>query len=90
MREIDWGATRLTGEDSRPLTCRCTVLARTCPPPVSAESYGVRLTLEETGEAAEVQGLTLLPGKIETLADTLLRCGVTPCALADVVSDWLL
>ena len=80
MREIDWGATRLTGEDSRPLTCRCTVLARTCPPPVSAESYGVRLTLD----------LTLLPGKIETLADTLLRCGVTPCTLADVVSDWLL
>ena len=89
MREIDWGATRLTGEDRRPLTCRCTVLVRDCPA-VSTESYGVRLTLEETGEAAEVQDLTLRPGKIETLADTLLSCGVTPCALADVVSDWLL
>ena len=53
MREIDWGATRLTGENSIPLTCRCTVLVRDCPA-VSTESYGVRLTLEETGAAATI------------------------------------
>ena len=59
---------------------------------IPGEEYTVSGTLmdKETGEAAEVQDLTLLPGKIETLADPLPRCGVTPCTLADVVSDWLL
>lgn len=90
MREIDWGTARLTGCGGRPLSCRCSILVRTCPPPVNGESYGVKLTLEETGETAAIHDLTLLPARIEALADALVRCGVTPCALADVVEDWLL
>lgn len=89
MREIEWGTAVLTVPDGRRLTCRCAVLARTCPPPVNGESYGVRLTLEETGEEAVIHDLTLLPDRIGALADSLVRCGVTPCALADVVADWL-
>lgn len=89
MREIHWGTARLTGEGGRPLTCRCSILAELCPPPVNGESYGIRLTLAETGETAEVRGLTLLPARIQALAETLVRCGVTPCTLGDVVEDWL-
>ena len=89
MREIEWGIARLTAQDGRPLSCRYHVLARPCPLPVGGESYGVKITLEETGETARIPDLTVLPGRIEELADALIRCGVTPCALADVVADWL-
>ncbi len=89
MREIPWGTARLICPDGRPLTCRCTVLVRLVPPPVNGESYGVKLTLEETGEEASAPDLTLMPARIEVLAEALIRCGVTPCALADVVADWL-
>ena len=89
MREVYWGSSALTASDGRQMTCQCRVLVRTCPPPVSCESYGVRLTLEETGETAALADLTVLPDRIAALADTLVRCGVTPCALADVVADWL-
>ena len=89
MREIYWGSAGLTAPAGRRLSCQYRVLVRTCPPPVSCESYGVKVILEETGETAVMEDLTVLPDRIAALADTLVRCGVTPCALADVVADWL-
>ena len=89
MREAYWGSARLIAEDGRPISCRYYILVRTCPPPVNGESYGVRITREETGETAVVPDLTMLPSRIHALADQLIRCGVTPCALGDVVDDWL-
>ena len=89
MREVYWGTARLTAQDGRPISCQYRVLVRSCPPPVHCESYGVKVTLAETGEEAALTDLTVLPDRIAALADTLVRCGVTPCALADVVDDWL-
>ncbi len=90
MREVDWGRTQAIAWNGRTFTCRYAVLVRDCPPPVNGESYGIRITLEETGETAQVRDLTLCPERIRTLADRLVRGGVTPCTLADVVEDWLL
>ena len=89
MREVDWGTARLTAQDGRQISCRYWVLVRSCQPPVLCESYGVKVTVAETGEEAAAEDLTVLPDRIASLADMLIRCGVTPCALADVVADWL-
>ena len=89
MRTIPWGVSEQTAENGQPLTCRCHILVRDVPPPMNGESYGIRLTLEETGEMMEFMDLTVSGKRILDLADALVRCGVTPCSLRDVVSDWL-
>ena len=89
MRMIHWGVSEQTAEDGRPLTCHCHILVRDVPPPMNGESYGIRLTIAETGEMMEFMDLTVSGKRILDLAETLVRCGVTPCALRDVVSDWL-
>ncbi len=89
MREVYWGTARLTAQDGRQISCQYRVLVRSCRPPVLCESYGVKVTVVETGEEAAAKDLTVLPDRIAALADMLVRCGVTPCALDDVVADWL-
>ncbi|MBQ9347033.1 MAG: hypothetical protein IJT94_06780 [Oscillibacter sp.] len=89
MREVFWGTSQLSALDGCRLSCEYRVLVRTCPPPVQCESYGVKVILTETGEEASAMDLTVLPDRIAALADMLVRCGVTPCALNDVVTDWL-
>ncbi len=89
MRTITWGVSEQTAENGQPLTCHCHILVRDVPTPLNGESYGIRLTLEETGEMMEFMDLTVSGKRILDLADALVRCGVTPCGLRDVVSDWL-
>lgn len=89
MRELFFGTAELTGAQGRPISCRTSILVRTTPPPVCCESYGVRVQIDETGEREEVLDLTVRPERIEELAALLVRGGVTPCALRDVVADWL-
>ena len=89
MRKIIWGVSQQNAEDGRPVTCQCCILVRDVPPPMNGESYGLRLTLEETGEVVELRDLTVSGKRIINLADALVRCGVTPCTLRDVVNDWL-
>lgn len=53
------------------------------------ESYGVKIVNEETGEQAFVEDVTSSPQRIDELLDLLVRNGVTPTGLEDVVADWL-
>ena len=89
MRAIPWGVSEQMSATGQPLTCHCHILVRDVPPPMNGESYGIRLTIAETEEMMEFMDLTVSGKRILDLADALVRCGVTPCSLRDVVSDWL-
>ena len=89
MRELLIGERRLASADGRSLTCTYHLLIRTLDEPVSCESYGIAVRIAETGEEEKVFDITVSPARIEALAQLLLRGGVTPCTLTDVVEDWL-
>ena len=54
----------------------------------SCEGYGIRIE-ERDGCRAAVHGITTSIARIDELSELILRNGVTPVTLADVVSDWL-
>ena len=56
--------------------------------PYACESYGVRIS-EQGGEQASVPNITCSASRIDELSGLLVRNGVTPAALRDVVLDWL-
>ena len=54
----------------------------------ACESYGVKVA-EQGGEQACVENITCSASRIDELSGLLVRGGVTPATLRDVVSDWL-
>lgn len=50
MRELFYDMVDLSNQIGRPATCVYWILVRTVPPPVSCESYGVCITMLQTGE----------------------------------------
>ena len=56
--------------------------------PYSCESYGIRVA-EQGGAEASVPNVTCSAARIDELSNLLLRNGVTPITLRDVLSDWL-
>ncbi|MDE7170589.1 MAG: hypothetical protein K2O11_01770 [Oscillospiraceae bacterium] len=56
--------------------------------PYACESYGVRIS-EQGGGQASVPNITCSASRIDELSGLLVRNGVTPTALRDVVLDWL-
>ncbi len=52
------------------------------------ESYGVKVA-QRDGPDASVPNVTCSIQRIDELSTLLLRHGVTPATLADVVQDWL-
>ena len=54
----------------------------------ACESYGVKVA-EQGGEQASVENITCSASRIDELSGLLVRNGVTPAGLNDVVSDWL-
>lgn len=56
--------------------------------PYSCESYGVKIA-QQGGDWASVPHVTCSAARIDELSDLLLRNGVTPTTLNDVLSDWL-
>lgn len=56
--------------------------------PYACESYGVRIS-EQGGGQASVPNITCSASRIDELSGLLVRNGVTPTALCDVVLDWL-
>lgn len=56
--------------------------------PFACESYGVKVA-EKGGEAVSIPNLTCSADRIDELSELLLRNGVTPATLEDVVQDWL-
>ncbi len=81
MRELFYDMVDLSNQIGRPATCVYWILVRTVPPPVSCESYGVCITMLQTGEREEVLDITVRPERILSLAQMLARGGVTPCPL---------
>lgn len=89
MRELYIGQVDLSNQIGRPATCEYWILIRTLPPPLTCESYGVRVTLVQTGEQAQVPDITVRPERVEELIQLLIAGGVTPCTLREIVEDWL-
>ncbi|MDY3013854.1 MAG: DUF6514 family protein [Evtepia sp.] len=89
MREILIGEADLTEESGRALTCQYRILIRTLPDPMDWESYGLRVDLVQTGERIEILDITASSRRIEALAQLLIRGGVTPCTVREVIEDWL-
>lgn len=54
----------------------------------ACESYGVKVA-EEGGDQVSVPNITCSAARIDELGDLLVRNGVTPATLNDVLSDWL-
>lgn len=54
----------------------------------ACESYGVKVS-EQGGGQACVPNITCSASRIDELSGLLVRNGVTPAALNDVLSDWL-
>jgi len=55
----------------------------------SCESYGVKIRAQKGGEIAMAPNITPSISRIYGLLELLTRNAVTPCTLADVLSDWL-
>ena len=89
MRQIMIGEVDLTDGAGQALTCSYHLLIREIPPPVLGESYGIGISIAQTGEREEVWDITISYRRIEALAGLVVRGGVTPCALREVVDDWL-
>ena len=53
------------------------------------ETYGVRVAEGNGGETAAVPNITTSTRRIDELMELLVRGGVTPSTLRDVVEDWL-
>ena len=54
----------------------------------ACESYGVKVA-EQGGGQACIENITCSASRIDELSTLLVRGGVTPAALGDVVLDWL-
>lgn len=89
MRELYIGQVDLSNQIGRPATCEYRIIVRTLPPPLACESYGVSVTLVQTGEQAQVPDITVQPERVEELVQRLVAGGVTPCTLREIVEDWL-
>ena len=88
-RQILLGESDLTELAGRPITCQYHLLIRTLLPPLNYESYGVGIAISQTGEREEIWDITTRWERIEELVNRLICGGVTPCALREVVEDWL-
>ena len=89
MRQIMLGEVDLTDGVGESLTCRYHLLVREIPSPLEGESYGLGVTITQTGEHTEIWDITISDRRIQALAGLVMEGGVTPCTLRDVVDDWL-
>lgn len=86
MRHIVLGEVEVHG-GGKCMTCRYYLLV--CASPEGLESYGLGVTVLQTGECAEFWDITPLAARIEELASLVMRGQVTPCTLREVLEDWL-
>lgn len=56
---------------------------------LDTRQYGIRATIVETGESAEVKNISVSKENVLELMENISRCSVTPCTLYDVVYDFL-
>lgn len=79
-----------TGEEGQEYTYEYSVVVDeiSVSPGIACESYGVRVRRQD-GEEGLIPNITVSAGRIGQLMELLVRNGVTPCTLRDVVDDWL-
>lgn len=56
---------------------------------MACESYGIAVRARESGETVCIPNITIRVERIDALAELLVRSGVTPTTVRDVVDDWL-
>ena len=88
MREHLFATVDLSQQAGRPLSCTYHILIKDITEPIQCESYGVRVTVDQTGERKELPDITVLPDAVLKLVQQLAEDGVTPCTLRSVVEDW--
>lgn len=57
--------------------------------PYACESYGLQVREQGSGETCRIPHITCSMERIDRLSELVMRGGVTPVTLHDVVSDWL-
>lgn len=90
MREHLFATVDLSQQAGHPLSCTYHILIKDITEPIQCESYGVRVTVDQTGERKELPDITVLPDAVLKLVQQLAEGGVTPCTLRSVVEDWLI
>ena len=90
MREHLFATVDLSQQAGRPRSCTYHILIKDITEPIQCESYGVRITVDQTGERKELPDITVLPDAVLKLVQQLAEGGVTPCTLRSVVEDWLI
>ncbi len=90
MREHLFATVDLSQQAGRPLSCTYHILIKDITEPIQCESYGVRITVDQTGERKELPDITVLPDAVLKLVQQLAEGGVTPSTLRSVVEDWLI
>ena len=89
MRKVWIGRNSAESEEGRRIGCEYDILVRESGEALLFESYGIRITLLETGEVAEVFDITADAARISALGELLCRNVVTPFGLQEVLADWL-
>ena len=89
MREILIGESTGNSESGKSFTCTYHMLISESSVPFSCESYGVSVTLKQTGETVCIPDITVNAPRIEQLIALLHRNTALPCTIADIVDDWL-
>lgn len=90
MRELAVAQKQTRDEEGNERTYEYTILIgeMEVSPQFACESYGVRIRGQD-GETEEVPDITVSISRIDELMELLVRGTVAPCALRDVVDDWL-
>ena len=89
MRVLEWERSNKTGKASS-LRWRYYLLVEDIEVEgFHCESYGVLLENAVTGEESRVRHVTVNAHQAVELLDILVRGGVTPVTLRDVIEDWL-
>lgn len=88
MREFYIGNTAIRSEEDN-YTCDYLILVEESGGSIACERYGIKIVLREKEESAEICDICLNADRIFELAALLCRNAVTPCALRDVIDDWL-
>ncbi len=57
--------------------------------PFFCENYGLRVAEQGSGEECRVPNITCSISRIDELSELVVKGGVTPVTLRDVVADWL-
>lgn len=92
MREMEYCKKSVSFDTEEPKTLVYHVTIDEMHVPASEsiiETYGIGVTIFESGETALIQNVTLSKSRIMSLSGLLAAHLVTPVTVNDIVEDWL-